>query len=73
MEKTAEDHARLRELVRGRWSGETAREIGTLLEQHVRFEERVLFPRAEALLSDAELASVHEAATNRDHSNEARR
>jgi len=50
VERTLEDHARLRALVRGRWSEETARELGALLERHVRFEERILFPQAEALL-----------------------
>lgn len=63
--RTLEEHARLRALVRGAWSEETARELGALLEKHVRFEERVLFPEAEALLSDAELASVHDAALRR--------
>ena len=32
-----------------------------LLEKHVRFEERVLFPEAEARLSEVELASVRDA------------
>lgn len=58
-ERTLEDHARLRALVHGRWTKAAARELGALLEAHVRFEERVLFPRAEALLSEAELSSVH--------------
>jgi hemerythrin-like domain-containing protein len=61
-EQTAVDHARLRDLVRSVWSGDTAEQLGTLLEKHVRFEERVLFPKAEALLSETELASVREAA-----------
>jgi iron-sulfur cluster repair protein YtfE (RIC family) len=60
-EQTAEDHRRLRALVRGAWSEGTAQELGALLEKHVRFEERVLFPEAEALLSEAELASVRDA------------
>jgi hypothetical protein len=58
----ARDHARLRELVRRPWSAETPGELGALLERHVRFEERVAFPRAEALLSERELASVCDAA-----------
>jgi len=62
VEQTLDDHRRLRALVRGRWSEETAPQLGALLEKHVRFEERVLFPRAEALLSEPELASVRDAA-----------
>ena len=61
MEQTLEDHARLRALARSRWSEETARELGALLEEHVRFEGRVLFPRAEAPLSVSELAAVRDA------------
>lgn len=63
--RTAEDHARLGDLVRGRWTRHTAERVGTLLEKHVRFEERVLFPKAEGLLSNAELASVRAAAVSR--------
>jgi iron-sulfur cluster repair protein YtfE (RIC family) len=61
-EQATGDHARLRALASGPWSESTARELGTLLEEHVRFEERVLFPEAEALLSEAELVSVRDAA-----------
>ena len=64
--QTLEDHARLRALVHGQWSEITAQELGTLLEKHVRFEERVLFPEAEAVLSEAELASVRDAADTRE-------
>lgn len=65
VEQILKDHAQLRALVRGRWSEETARELGALLEKHVRFEERVLFPQAEALLSEPELTSVRDAAVDR--------
>jgi hemerythrin-like domain-containing protein len=44
------DHARLRELARGGGGADAARELGELLERHVRFEERELFPSAERLL-----------------------
>lgn len=64
--RAAEEHARLRALVRGHWSEDTARTLGGLLEKHVRFEERVLFPEAESVLSDAELASVRDAADTRE-------
>jgi hypothetical protein len=61
----AADHARLRALARRPWTPGTAQELGMLLEKHVRFEERVVFPRAEALLSEAELASVRNAVPGR--------
>lgn len=64
-EQTADDHVRLRSLVGGVWRQGTAQEIGTLLEKHVRFEERVLFPKAESLLSEGELASVRDAIVRR--------
>ena len=62
--QTAKGHARLRDLVRGSWTSDTAKRLGTLLEQHVRFEERVLFPQTEILSSEAELASAREAVVN---------
>jgi iron-sulfur cluster repair protein YtfE (RIC family) len=37
---------------------EVLRELGERLERHIRHEERVLFPRIEAALPDAELAQV---------------
>lgn len=64
--QTLEDHARLRALVHGVWSEATAQTLGGLLERHVRFEERVLFPEAESVLSEAELASVRDAADTRE-------
>lgn len=64
--QTLEDHARLRALVHGVWSEATAQTLGGLLERHVRFEERVLFPEAESVLSEAELASVRDAAATRE-------
>ncbi|HEX7784931.1 MAG TPA: hemerythrin domain-containing protein [Methylomirabilota bacterium] len=63
--QTLEDHARLRALVHGVWSEATAQTLGGLLQRHVRFEERVLFPEAEVVLSEAELASVRDAADSR--------
>jgi hypothetical protein len=35
-----------------------------LLERHVRFEERELFPAAERLLSEVELAAIGNAASS---------
>jgi iron-sulfur cluster repair protein YtfE (RIC family) len=69
--QTLKDHTRLRALAHGQWLEDTAQELGTLLEKHVRFEERVLFPEAEAVLSDAELASVRDAADTRKGEGEA--
>lgn len=63
--QTARDHVRLRTLVFGAWTPGTVQELGMLLEKHVRFEERVVFPEAEALLSEAELASVRNAAAEK--------
>lgn len=64
-EQVARDHARLRQLVLGVWVADTAAEIGSLLERHVRFEERVAFPETESLLSEAELESLREAMVRR--------
>ena len=64
-QRIREEHARLRELVRGAWAGDTPEQLGTLLERHVRFEERMLFPKAEQILSEDELASVRDASDAR--------
>lgn len=61
-DRTAADHARLRALVQGRWDADVPAQLGTLLEEHVRFEERSVFPTAEDLLSAEELAAVQRAA-----------
>ncbi len=45
------DHARLRELARAEPDAATALAFAELLQSHVRFEERELFPRAERLLA----------------------
>ncbi len=63
--RTREDHADLRERVRAPCSPEALAEWGRRLERHVRFEERVLFPRAEAVLPEAALAAVERAAAGR--------
>ncbi len=63
--RTADDHGALRSLARVAWTREVARAFGERLEKHVRFEERVLFPRAESLLSEAELEAVFDAVSAR--------
>jgi hypothetical protein len=50
-ERARADHARLRALVR---AAAPSAEFATALEEHVRFEERELFPVAERLLALAE-------------------
>jgi hemerythrin-like domain-containing protein len=60
------DHAQLRALVRAPYSAETAEVFANVLLAHVRFEERALFPRAEAMLSDAALEAVASAAEARE-------
>jgi hypothetical protein len=64
-EQVAHDHARLRQRVLGVWVAGTAAEVGSLLERHVRFEERVVFPEAESLLLEAELENLREARARR--------
>lgn len=61
-ERTRADHARLEELLRsGGGPRERLRRFGDLLGEHVRFEERELFPAAERLLGPGVLAAVREA------------
>jgi len=59
------DHARLRELIASAPEPATALAFGEILHRHVRFEERELFPRAEAVLPEAVLAEVGRAARAR--------
>jgi hemerythrin-like domain-containing protein len=60
------DHARLRELIRAEVTRDSAAELAALLERHVRFEERELFPRVELALAaydDAKISGLcHEGA-----------
>jgi len=67
VDQAVADHRRLRALVSGAWSEETAGEIGRLLERHVRFEERSLFPEAEAIVLPVELRRVRDAALASSH------
>lgn len=57
VERARREHERLRELTRGDGRDDLAA-FGELLASHVRFEERELFPCAEANLSDGALAEV---------------
>ncbi len=58
--RTLEEHRQLRMLVEAcaQDKGRRLAEFGTLLEAHVRYEERQLFPLAEAMLPAAALAAV---------------
>lgn len=67
-ERTARDHARLRALVAAARVGDrlAAGAFGRDLGEHVRFEERELFPACEQLLSDAVLDEVGRRAPKHD-------
>lgn len=58
--RTLDEHRQLRALAQAGASGDTASllSFGLLLEAHVRFEERELFPLAEAILPAKVLAAV---------------
>lgn len=60
--RTCRDHAELRQrfgqVERGQRDVEALRRLGELLSEHVRFEERVLFPRVESMLDPHELAEL---------------
>lgn len=57
--QTLREHAELKELIASR--APRLREFGEALFAHVRFEESVLFDRAEERLSDDELAALERA------------
>ena len=61
-ERARADHARLRALARGAPQAAAAAEFARRLHDHVRFEERELFPRAERALSPEALAAIGGAA-----------
>lgn len=51
--RTLDEHAQLRRLALDGSTGLELHELGSLLEAHIRFEERVLFPSLERLLEVA--------------------
>jgi hemerythrin-like domain-containing protein len=59
-DRTEADHAFLRAAVAAaaRGDGDAARALGERLVDHVRFEERILFPAAERLLTADQLDEV---------------
>ena len=62
VERARVDHATLRKLVRTEPTRAVAAQFAELLRSHVRFEERELFPRAEAVLSPSVLEAAGRAA-----------
>lgn len=58
VDRTLADHAAIRAHVRSRRS---LVELGDLLREHVRFEERELFERAQQVMGEAELAKLAKA------------
>jgi hemerythrin-like domain-containing protein len=64
VERTLAEHRQLRQELVAAESGQLGRlsTFGVLLEQHVRFEERELFPACEALAGDEVLTRVAERA-----------
>ena len=55
VERTLADHAQLRQRLRD--EGELP-EFGRLLQEHIRFEERELFERAQDVMSESQLDSL---------------
>lgn len=58
VQRVREEHDRIRQQVAGVDDVEDAHALGELLHDHVRFEERQLFPMLESRLSDDELARL---------------
>jgi iron-sulfur cluster repair protein YtfE (RIC family) len=61
IDRALKDHARMRELIEGCTdddAGETGREVGLLLESHIRFEERELFPMIQEVLGEQRLREL---------------
>jgi len=64
-ERVRAEHLRLRSLIREDAEREPVQAFAILLHDHVRFEERRVFMRAEQVLSPEELARIESAATAR--------
>lgn len=62
VERARADHAALRELVGTAPDADVAARFAELLHDHVRFEERVLFGRAESVLPESDLEAAGRAA-----------
>ena len=72
-QRVRDEHRAIRRRVPGLWSGTaaervaTAHELGGLLHDHVRFEERSLFGMLEDRLDEAALAALGDAIREREH------
>ncbi|PNK60079.1 hemerythrin domain-containing protein [Psychrobacter sp. FDAARGOS_221] len=65
MQKLTEQHSQLYQLVTlDSLSAAQVRELGTALYDHIRFEERELFPLVEQLFSEQQLQAVYEASSS---------
>jgi hypothetical protein len=65
VDRLLEDHRKLKAFIESPVHSATAlRAFGELLDQHVRYEEREVFERAQQILSPADLARVFEAYQN---------
>jgi len=58
IERMLHEHRVIRVTVATAAGVDSAHELGTLLHDHVRFEERVLFPLLESRLSERQLAAL---------------
>jgi iron-sulfur cluster repair protein YtfE (RIC family) len=61
IDRALEDHRRMRELIEQSIdadAGEKGRELGLLLEAHIRFEERELFPMIQEVLGEEKLREL---------------
>ena len=56
--RTCREHDAIRAAVAAVADVESAQSLGTLLHDHVRFEERVLFPMLERRLTEEQLAAL---------------
>lgn len=64
IEKIAEQHDKLYQLIGSQsLSAAQVQELGSTLYDHIRFEERELFPLAQQLLSEQELKAIYEASS----------
>lgn len=67
------EHTELRALVQKIENNAAGKEeisqFGTLLEKHIRFEERIFFPKAEEILSEEKLSGIGELLQHEDSVN----
>jgi hemerythrin-like domain-containing protein len=70
VERVREDHAAIRQATaQAEWTSESAQALGTRLNDHVRFEERVLFPIVEERLAPEDLERLGVAVAEAERAN----